>query len=392
VKRLLLCFTIMFAVSKGQAVKPVAAPPLPSAEAQAARAEQVVRATEKIVNSLQGRMDDNDKPPCFSCADEAPPPKSCGDAYSEFYSKPVLDFRISLGYADMPEDPLVAAEDGPRRAVWIEKLLRPCPEGVVGTCGFNRADIDDGDSFTKMVAGPDGKEHLVNLHLVNSSVGIYDNINRTKLKAQQDKRTKQAESNFFDHLCSSDLPVYAGHARNGAGASFGPPILHADNVNTNEKAYDHTNEERMLDALRKCPHPPKLIGLFACQSGRWFSTDVLNAVKDPKTGLPMSGVASSVGLTEPEVVFAQAYAFVDSVLALRCAPEFKHALNEKKDFFGVDGDGKGATLTGFFKDSQPSVSRFRTDVPLKSVPLIHPVDRTPAQRAKKPPAQSGRVN
>jgi hypothetical protein len=344
------------------------------------KTEDIRSMTEVVAKYVQGKLA-SEAPGCFQCAGDQAAPKSCRDAYADLYSKPVLEFRITLGYTDIPND-VVNAEDGPRREVWVTRLVKPCPEGVVGTCGFAQ-DGDDADHFTKNVKGPDGKDHLVNLYLVNSSVGVDDRTNRTTLKAQQDAQTRRAEENFFGGLRTADIVIYAGHARKGGGPSFSPPILHKDGLNTNESAYaSRVSETRMLTTLRANPNPPKLMGLFACDAGKWFSEDVRTATRRK------SGVASSIGLTEPEIVFAQAYAMLDSILALRCQDQFNRSIDAITNV--IRHDGRGAELDGFFTDVHPSFVPAQDEPsggepPTGEVPMVEEKDRSPEPLTRERP-------
>ena len=319
----------------------------PDAKAAADLAKFVIRSTTRVMNSQKFE--------CYACRTDAGKPTvppACFDAWSDLYSKPELNFNVALGYSEGP----LGANDGTRRAVWSEKLTRPCQENAdAGTCGFRRAD-DTMDLYTKSVIGPDRKPHLVKLHLVSSAASRDDKANRTTRRAEQTLKTKKAEDTFFGGLENADVVIYAGHARKGAGPSFGPPP--GSDLHVNYSALKgNVNEARMLTALKRNPKPPKLVGIFACDADKWFSDQVRAATID-RRGRNLTGVATSDGLTDAEVVFAQAYAMLDSILAMRCEDEFQASLGAIREFGDADvgiRHPKPAHIDGFYSDFHPEM-------------------------------------
>lgn len=361
--------------------------------ANSALSASVLGVGRDVLKVLQARLAWH-HPGCFYCAGEEQAPKACADAYSDLYSKPNLDFRVTLGYTDHTSKGMVTAEDGPHRAAWVDKLKQPCPPNAVGTCGFEQ--IDNEHFVKKNVEGPNGEKHTVNLYLVSSSYSVDDQANRLKqdpsltpaqnshrLAEMQAKQSLRAKNNFIEGLKSADVNIYAGHARVGGGPSFEPPCLKKNSFYVDETCYaDHASEKEMLDVLRSNPHPPKLIGMIACESGRLFSDKIRDATKDSK-GKNLTGVVTSKGLSEPEVGFGQAFSMLDSVLAFRCQPEFSNALGELPNYNPAHTTGLGAQIDGFFTDPHPAMlnstpiadqsavpDQYRTEKPLE--PLIHP--------------------
>lgn len=319
-------------------------------EVQRVGVEGVRNMTNQVTRLLQNNMSKLD-PGCFvDCGDYPRASQACADAYADLYSKPVVKMSVTLGYTDVEQgfadakNNYLAAEDSIRREVWERKLLRDCG-GAVGTCGFKK-DPDDADLFQKIVQGPDGNDHVVELRLTHSSAGYSDAANRAAGRAQQDLQTRAAESNFYEGARGYDVSIYAGHWRNGGGPSFAPPTLKPGTLAVNFAAYaDHAAEQRLLATLRSNPNPPKILGYFACNSAL-KSSDELRAATRNK-----SGVITSSSLAEPEIVYAQAYAALDSILAMRCATEFDSALNSIVNI--KRKDGKGTRRVGFFNDEHP---------------------------------------
>ena len=348
------------------------------AESMAADAAlKAVCATTRKMNSLRFE--------CWNCTKAGRPAvaPACYDTYADLYLKPEINFSVTLGYSDN----LFQVHDHARKTLWIDRLLRPCPKDengneAVGTCGFKRT-IANPDLFKKVVRGPDGTEHTVNLSLKDSANTPDDRANRAPRTnagepTAQEVKTREAEDNFFNGMKTADVVIYAGHARKGAGPSFGPVKKNGPFIDYASLLKDSTNQKRMISSLRGDSTPPKFVGLFACDSGKYFAEDVRAA-----TG-SRSGVMSSTGLTFAEVAFAQAYAAVDSLLAMRCDDEFTGSVNAIGKIGTVP---QGANLLGFFDDPhahawfnakrdgdlQTPSSEAETRGPAFNITPIHPV-------------------
>jgi hypothetical protein len=321
-----------------------------SPEVQRTGIEGVRNMTNQVTRLLQNNMATMDPGCFFDCGDAPRASQSCADAYGDLYSKPVVRMSVTLGYTDVEKDfadpryNYLAAEDSIRREVWEKKLLRDCG-GAVGTCGFKK-DADDADRFTKTVTGPDGRDRIVELRLAHSSASYADALNRTSLRSQQEIQTRLAERNFYGGAGSADVWISAGHDRKGGGTTHSPPPLKPGTIAVNFAAFaDRAPEKRLLAALRANPNPPKIVARFACDSADTSESELRAATKGK------SGVITSASVAEPEVVFAQAYAALDSILAMRCENEFDRAINSVRNI--TRHDGKGTRRAGFFNDPHP---------------------------------------
>lgn len=305
---------------------------------------------------------------CATCSTPATTPSpQCRDAYADLFHKHAstdsgtLDVSITFGYTDA----WPSAEDGPRAELWATKLTRECTDPSMNTCGFEQVDPKHHPEIYEKTL-PSGEK--VRIHLVSSSVSTNDADNRGPLAAQQKRQSMIARQNFTDGLDHSDMVLYVGHARLGGGPDFDPPPLmpsklHPGQMTVNEGAFrGGDNADLMLQHLVGNSHPPKILGLFACDAGPHWGANVREATKD-KDG-NHTGLVASNGLTELDVMFAQAYSTLDSVLGQRCEKEFTQAVGAIKDF-ARPGAGKAATVTGFFGDAHP---HFAAAPPVSDVP------------------------
>lgn len=286
--------------------------------------------------------------PCLDCEltqagkpDEPSRPMSpsCQAAYSDLYSKPVIDMRVVFGYLDYMND----VEDRYQAAALIEQITSPC-DGSTNTCGFRAVD-DDGELFEKTFRGGDGQMRTVRLTVVNSSVRDNEKLNRGEYKQAQERQTQRAEEAFFGGMQSADVLLYAGHARDGGGPDFGPPHLQEKARRTDYGWYrkNHKNWDRLKQAITSSSKPPKVFGLFACNAEAHFGKQIRSMM--PNTGVALAGPKSWF-----PTVLGQTFSTLDSILNTRCESDFIGSLHAIKD---LDGEpASPARFEGFFKGNQ----------------------------------------
>ncbi len=248
----------------------------------------------------------------------------CKDKWLDFYSKEPVDVRIVFGYQDSDDDNL--AGDFLQRQQMIDRITMKCAEdNLVQACDFTRCAADaqgsvDADCFEREVRGPNARMHKMRVRLTASSISASDVVNRA-LKSEQDAKTEQATSEFYDGLNKADMLLYVGHARDGGGPDFGPAERRLDgSIN-----YDHYRKltpglDQMTKELMKRGTTPKILGFFACESERW-RTRLTNLA--PKSGLILSATPNM----PLEVGAAQAFAALDSAIWQRCESSFNRAVN-----------------------------------------------------------------
>lgn len=248
----------------------------------------------------------------------------CRRSWENFYSKPEIDMRIAFGYLDAFQ----TTEDRVQAAALIERLIKPCEPGVAA-CGFRR-DPDDMELLTKTVTGPNGRTHRVKLRVSTSSYSNSETINRRE-GLDQKIQSLRAEDNFYSGLREADFLLYVGHARQGGGPDFSPSVLNAGR----RTDFDYYRRERPgynrllteLQAAQLSGRAPKIMGMFACESERFFG-DGLRRVA-PNTGLMLMGRNAYF-----ESMMAQTFLALDSTLAMRCEEDFDGALSTFNEYAG----------------------------------------------------------
>lgn len=230
-----------------------------------------------------------------------------------------INISLSFGYMDFLKD----VDDYYAALAFGTQMTSRCYRGQFA-CGFTQ-DPDDRGVFRKEVQmlGPDGllRRRIVKLHMRYSSVTPDERLNRGARKADQDRRTESSRLFFADALEHSDMVMYVGHARDGGGPDFAPPVVSSETHRTDFDWYHqhHPGTDLVHQALNSTSTPPKIIGIFACYSQAHFYEQLRHDA--PKAGLILSGN------NEFEAAVGQAVASLDSVLGLRCEDDFKKSIN-----------------------------------------------------------------
>lgn len=230
-----------------------------------------------------------------------------------------IDMRIAFGYMDFAN----SVDDYYAMVAFAMQVTSPC-RGQRSACGFKENPDDAGD-FQKQITmlGPDGKprSRTVHLRIRWSSATPDERLNRGARKADQDEQTANTRAFFADGLKNADVMMYVGHARDGGGPDFGPPVVNPQTHKTDFSWYhQHRNGLKfMTDALSSTAKPPKLVGIFACYAEDHFRQALRSA--SPSTGLVLAGQS------EFEAGLGQATATLDSLLAFKCESEFKKAVD-----------------------------------------------------------------
>ncbi len=248
---------------------------------------------------------------------------ACLKRYTEIQKDGVLNIIFGLGYSDgTPGNnvyELAFAE------IFIRALTQPrCPAGLFA-CGFTRSPTDAG-LFTKTARNVDGQSYRVELRLVTGSLSVDNNWNTSAANlARQQTHCKAAGDTFNSAIESgAEVVIYAGHARDGAGPDFCPPVKRADG-HTDYDWY-HRNKIgkwRMLNSMQKAADakkPNQMVGMLACYTRRHFE-------KNLKVVLPKAALlGTDIGPKLSEVYY-YAYSAIDSVLGMRCQDKMREALD-----------------------------------------------------------------
>jgi hypothetical protein len=235
--------------------------------------------------------------------------KACLNRYQSLYQDGVLNVTVGFGYWDNSPGEFVFDQfisNGLRVA-----LMAPCSPGV-NVCGFKRS----GDLFTKTVRGPDGKPNRFTINLLSSSLSSDNVANTTVNRVKQYAHCEAVTRNYFNEIArGSEVVMYVGHARNGGGPDFCPPVRDG-RKHTNYPWYEANRPgfNRLLTSLATAESigkPNQIVGLYSCYSRRHFHKEM--ARTSPKTGFVLTDVEiSSIDALNSLVTT------LDAVIAQKC--------------------------------------------------------------------------
>jgi hypothetical protein len=314
---------------------------------------------EKTLYDLKAVQPDCPSCGLFTAGESSSYSPACRQTYKQFYKvknranqeKPEdseVEIRLAFGYMDFLRD----VDDYYAAVAFGTQVTNPCYRGQFA-CGFSQ-DPDDAGLFRKQIQliGPDGlpRTRTVKLRMRYSSVSPDEHLNRGEKKAEQERRTARTRDFYADGLKHSDMVMYVGHARDGGGPDFGPPVVSEHTHRTDFDWYhrNHPGASLMHDALVSTATPPKIMGIYACYAEDHFYDQLRRDA--PHAGLILSGN------NEFEAAVGQAAASLDSVLGMRCEDDFKKSVNVIKKIDVQDMPG-GFVVTpmkidGVFKNQE----------------------------------------
>jgi len=167
---------------------------------------------------------------------------ACVTTFAPINQKNYHRIVIGFGYSDTAPKPLVY--DALARAALQRQLVARCNPGQELLCGYQLINPKDPNNLRKRLANSDGRTfRTVDIRLIYGSLS-YDhrkNIAPTNLVTQM-STCLSAEAAFNEEIANgADTVIYFGHARNGGGPDFCPPVLTADGQHVD---YPHYQKER----------------------------------------------------------------------------------------------------------------------------------------------------
>jgi hypothetical protein len=132
---------------------------------------------------------------------------------------------------------------------------------------------------------------------------------------EQDKLSRAVKNRFYRELVESDVVFYMGHSRLGCGMEFNAQ----SGVTTLFNAVFRSPMLPVLKALRQRPTKLKMIGMFSCDSNKYFRDDFNGA--NPSLALVLTTADIYARPAEQASLGA-----LDAVLAKKCARAFDESM------------------------------------------------------------------
>jgi hypothetical protein len=214
--------------------------------------------------------------------------KQCLPMYTPMLQDGVLDIKFAFGYMDFtdgkpgiykgvnygysPSLDLITFEN------FKNILTRPCENYQMRLCEFSqRGDARSGKLVFEKNLKILGQKVLARLTLTHASASEAYSRNIGELASFQKILTAQSEDNFFNGVKTGDVVMYVGHARNGGGPDFNPPVLKKSHKVDYDGYYrvQKPGLRRLLSVIKENPNPGFVLGLMACSSRRHFQDNIL---------------------------------------------------------------------------------------------------------------------
>lgn len=275
---------------------------------------------------LNKHLADVSRVPYTTAMDNESP--QCSKRYEGLYKDGVLNIAIGFGYWDNSPNEFVFDQyiaNGLRQT-----LVEKCGNGH-NVCGFTR----QGDYFTKTVRGPDGKPNRFTISLTYGTLTTDNKANTTTHRARQYAQCNAATEKFFREVSrGSEVVMYIGHARDGGGPDFCPPVRKANN----KTDYDWYQANRpglkkllsAMDESKTAGRSNQIVGLYSCSSKQHFHTKM-------KAKIPDAGYI----LTSNEIMATQAInsiaSTIDAIAGKKCVSGFNQSLKLSGNHLGMYG-------------------------------------------------------
>ncbi|WP_373998792.1 hypothetical protein [Bdellovibrio bacteriovorus] len=252
----------------------------------------------------------------------------CVQRYQDILDDGLIDIRIALGYFDWTTGSNVYAEgrsfglspslDLGAFAALRKLLTTPC-YGRARFCGFKQ-DPNNMYRFNREVT-VHGNKYPARVEVHFSSATEFLDTNLGRMSREQQERTNFMDAYFARALQNADAVFYFGHARNGGGPDFSPPVFVRGRNKVNYDGYYEVQRpglKKLLNALSGSKKTP-ILGLMACNSRDHF-------LKKVRATAPNTGVITSLDVLNVDEVYTATIGGIDAILRGQCQQTFYQSL------------------------------------------------------------------
>ncbi|NQZ02058.1 MAG: hypothetical protein HRT45_15465 [Bdellovibrionales bacterium] len=252
--------------------------------------------------------------------------RSCETQITNAFADGVLKISLVLGYMDVSGNPesftgdvrkyvLGTAADPNGAEAISDFLTRSCTgsrRNPSHLCGFRKS----GSKFTKRIRSQ--KSARVEIELLHSARTTVDANNQNNQR--QMRKSSQTESKFLAALKTKDMVIYMGHARNGGGPDFYPPV-YSSGSNVDYGHYQRTQNgiKKMLGALSSTTNDAPIIGMLACKSTGLFAASI-------RRQAPSSILVTADTLFNYDEILPTGLAMVEALMQHQCGDSFTRSL------------------------------------------------------------------
>jgi len=233
----------------------------------------------------------------------------CPEVYSSLYKENTMRVSIFLGAMNTTSNTCL---DRPAKHALIEFLTNDCQSNFFA-CGFSSKSEDT----TTLYKTTDSKTIIVRIHDSSASEDLKKNT--TKLADVQLEKSRKVTEEFLKSLEKDNVVFFIGHSRYGTGPGFYHlPILSKGWI---VNFFGVSLWPEITDKLRKSSSPPQILGLFSCNSQRYYAREIHSIV-------PKTAIIAATGITLYNSNITDAISTLDLILANACFQDFESAMNK----------------------------------------------------------------
>lgn len=246
---------------------------------------------------------------------ESQSPQTCEASYRHIFAPDLAEVHISMvyGYLDSQD----VAMDGAFSRTMIDHLQLPCQTPQVQACGFRLARTSGPTTELRKQIKIGQAERTIVLTVLSPSLTWDDRYNQGLQQGywDQKKQSEAVQKEFLRALKESQVVLYDGHARRGAGPGFFP----TDPIREYLSKIRRQSFHQVLDAVSDSRSQLKFLGLLACETEKYYEDEILSAA--PHLGLIVTKANINADRSEQSLLGA-----LNSLLARKCQPEFARSL------------------------------------------------------------------
>ena len=234
--------------------------------------------------------------------------RQCPGDYKNLFAQKTIRISMFNGYQNFDDK----TQDSLRAKAMTASLLKKC-EGGLEACGFKL--LKNSRLIIRLEKDLNGKKVVLNIFNTSISDNNFDTMSASDLRDQQARVSAEVKNRFYKELVNSDVVFYSGHSRYGAGLGFDiqDPIPTLFNIVT------RLPYRPILAALAQKPSRLKMLGLFSCQSEKYY-----------RAGIEAANPSISLLLTTADIWDMESeqaeIASLDSLLSQKCQNDFVKTL------------------------------------------------------------------
>jgi hypothetical protein len=185
--------------------------------------------------------------------------------------------------------------------------------GRLSTCGFSLASRSP--SATRLVRTIGGRNVEVNLFTSSLAGDAMKGTSLPTAYLEQDRLSRSVKDHFYRELVESDVVFYMGHSRLGGSIGFDKQ----SGVTTVVNAVLRLPMLPVIDALRQRPTELKVLGVFSCDSHKYFR----QAFQDAYPSLSLILTTGDIGYRSGEQTSLGA---LEAILSRSCRHAFQESM------------------------------------------------------------------